>query len=69
MPPRLLDRGHGRLPGLKQEDRQDEVEHLDTTPPGCNSVASNGAQSASLLAHSIFDWKVMKGPAMSLPGP
>jgi hypothetical protein len=69
MPSLLLDRGHRRLPGREQERRQDEVEHLDTAPPRCKSAATNGAQSTPLFAHSIVDWKVMKGPATRLPGP
>jgi len=44
MPPLLLDRAHGRLPGLEQQYRQDEYELLDTTSPEAKSAATNGAQ-------------------------
>ena len=43
MPSRLPDRGHGQLPGLEQEDRQDEYELVDTTPSEGKSAATNGA--------------------------
>ena len=51
MPSCLLDRSHWQLPGIEQENRQDEDEHLDTTPRGYTSAGYAPSAIGPALMH------------------